>query len=242
MFHKAITFDTDSLIIDLTKVDLKYFIDTLINSVYKNSQIIYIETEIDGEIQKFCNQENEWYDIPKDIIKKYRLKKIINKYKNMDFEVDDQLKSSNGEFTFFYHCDLNEFPTINDDSGHEEDMANENGVEYVPHDFTPEEEIMVNFMAYDLDTIIFTNDKPIKLDNVNCESGDDRGANQTPVRLPCNGYYMLSERFTLREFMDGCYLVKMKKFNRWYELYCRCEVNNKDDDCVTIDMDFDYGS
>lgn len=98
----------------------------------------------------------------------------------------------------------------------------------------------------DVMNITFITMYPVVLKNDLGFSDDPRGADNYNCSLPTLSEYNINNtnEFTFEELCRAAYIIKTKKFDKWYELYNISSDIIVDDDnqLITIDLDFQHGS
>lgn len=69
---------------------------------------------------------------------------------------------------------------------------------------------------------------------------DHRGTNHCLIQLPFKVFILL-EKPTLEQFVDALYTARYKKFDKWYELFVDCDIEETKNKML-ITLNFDYGS
>jgi len=72
-------------------------------------------------------------------------------------------------------------------------------------------------------------------------SDDHRGSDHCLLNLEKKDKVKLNKIISLYDFITACYNLKSHKFDKWYELYCRCKIKEKENE-IEINLQFDYGS
>jgi hypothetical protein len=214
-------------IIFLSKARLSKIIDYMIRFGMK--QTSFIGAKYKNKIYK--ELLNMWYggDENKDILEQNKTKvctgymdcnmkckkKYVNPIKLLWKFIDDDAKNLN------YNCEVGEYDSIFSDG--------DKMYDYLINIFTNP----------NIGERIFFNGI-LELHN-NCGFNiDHRGSDHCELELTFESHVRLNNP-TFNEFICALYTIKSHKFNKWYELYCRCKII-KISGGFRILMDFDHGS
>lgn len=80
----------------------------------------------------------------------------------------------------------------------------------------------------------------VQINSNSHDSEDHRGSNHCLIDLPVNKSVTLTNP-TLEQFIEAFWMIKFKKFDKWYELYVGSKISSKKN-MIVIDCSFDNGS
>jgi hypothetical protein len=159
-------------------------------------------------------------------------------YKNKDYYEEDESSSgddSSGDDSSFESDssddDLNEIPYTSK-IRYNINIYEEGGYKNI-HDL---------LKIYSTDEIILIGAKSFYFYNESGINHDTRGETKCEIELPFQNDLGFQRYISLTDIMDSFYRIKSHKFDKWYELYVRCELQDSGNDRYYLIFTFDHGS